>query len=136
MNFWQEIITLTRPICRGAWNLPHKFHLYLILFDKSFLFLPTVNSYLKACFPANICLTNFMAFSWTLYNISNFKSHSQVLTICFPQSFSIKDFPALHSSVFSSVLFIDQRLGAAHSKRWLKYAFLTIKWLQRGNYII
>ena len=27
-HFWQEIISLTRPICRGAWNLPHKFHLY------------------------------------------------------------------------------------------------------------
>ena len=28
--FWQEIITLTRPIRRKVWNLPHKFHLYLI----------------------------------------------------------------------------------------------------------
>ena len=29
-GFWQEIITLTCPIRRGVWNLPHKFHLYLI----------------------------------------------------------------------------------------------------------
>ena len=28
-HFWQEIVTLTRTICRGIWNLPHKFHLYL-----------------------------------------------------------------------------------------------------------
>ena len=31
MTFWQEIITLTHPIRRGVWNLPHKFHLYLIV---------------------------------------------------------------------------------------------------------
>ena len=32
MTFWQEIITLTRPIRRGGvWNLPHKFHFYLIV---------------------------------------------------------------------------------------------------------
>ena len=30
MTFWQEIITLTPPIHRGVWNMPHKFHLYLI----------------------------------------------------------------------------------------------------------
>ena len=30
-HFWQEIITLTSPIRRGAGNLPRKFHLYLIL---------------------------------------------------------------------------------------------------------
>ena len=30
-NFWQEIITLTRTIRRGVWNLPQKFHLYLTL---------------------------------------------------------------------------------------------------------
>ena len=30
MTFWQEIITLTRPIGRGVWNFPHKFHLYII----------------------------------------------------------------------------------------------------------
>ena len=29
-HFWWEIITLTCPIRRGVWNLPHKFHLYLI----------------------------------------------------------------------------------------------------------
>ena len=29
--FWQEIITLTRPIRRKVWNLPHNFHLYLII---------------------------------------------------------------------------------------------------------
>ena len=38
--------------------------------------------------------------SWTHYQVSNFTSLSQVLTICFPLSFSIKDF----NSVFSSVL--------------------------------
>ena len=32
MTFWLEIITLTRPIRRGLWNLPHKFHLYLITY--------------------------------------------------------------------------------------------------------
>ena len=29
-HFWAEIITLTRTICRGVRNLPHKFYLYLI----------------------------------------------------------------------------------------------------------
>ena len=33
--FWQEIITLTRPICRGVWNFPRKFHLYLIFVDET-----------------------------------------------------------------------------------------------------
>ena len=32
MTFWQETITLTRPILRGVWYLPHKFHLYIIDF--------------------------------------------------------------------------------------------------------
>ena len=30
-HFWQEMFTLTCPIHRGVCNLPHKFHLYLIL---------------------------------------------------------------------------------------------------------
>ena len=30
MTFWQEIITLTCPIRREVWNLPHKFHLYFV----------------------------------------------------------------------------------------------------------
>ena len=30
MTFWQEIITLTRPIRKGVCNLQHKFYLYLI----------------------------------------------------------------------------------------------------------
>ena len=29
-QFWREIINLTWTIHRGVWNLPHKFHLYLI----------------------------------------------------------------------------------------------------------
>ena len=31
-HFWQEIITLTSPIWGVVWNLPHKFHLYLIYY--------------------------------------------------------------------------------------------------------
>ena len=31
------------------------------LFGKSFIFLATINYYLKAQFPANLCLQNYMA---------------------------------------------------------------------------
>ena len=33
--FWQKIITLTSPILRGVWNLPHKFHLYLVHINQN-----------------------------------------------------------------------------------------------------
>ena len=38
MTFWQQIITLTCPIRRMVWNLPHKFHLYLIIIIRFGIF--------------------------------------------------------------------------------------------------
>ena len=94
MTFWQEIITLTRPIHRGVWNLPHKFHLYLIInqivgicevCDKKVLYLQCktknglVNKYgmaihdrccFKPCFISislNCCSTTIMVWNKILF---------------------------------------------------------------------